>query len=164
LELRLEAGGPLEDCRVNPGCARLFQDLGAGSLNDDEQFRLSTLATTIAVAWSTVATSERWHACVDEANALVIQELATRYGPVVPRADCAIPDDGIGSRNRVHHTASGAPGFFVTNWGVRNIGVSRRTALLVYLVAGLWGQGWDCMFERSTQGWRPLQCVQKLEF
>jgi hypothetical protein len=158
LELRLKAGGPLEDCRVNPGCARLFQGSPPVSLSDEEEFRLSTLATTIAVAWNVVATANPWHACVEEASAAVSAELGRRYGPVVPRAECAIDGD------RVRHTASGAPGFFVMTRGVRDLGVNRRTALLVYMVAGLWGEGWDCMFERPAQGWQPLQCVLKLQF
>jgi hypothetical protein len=163
LELRLRAGGRIEECRVHPACARLLGPPGPGAWGDEEQFRLAALSTTIAIAWPSVASVTPWHACVEERSATVMTELAARYGPVVPRTECAIPGDRWDTRSRVRHTPTGEPGFVITVSGVKDIGPDRRTALLFFTIARLWGEGWECMFERFAQAWMPLQCVQTLE-
>jgi hypothetical protein len=163
LELRLRPGGPLEQCRVHPACARLLEPPKAGALSDGERFRLAALSTTIAIAWPSVASVTPLHACVEEASAAVIAQLADRYGPVAPRGQCAIPGDRWDTGARVRHTPTGEPGFFVTVRGVQDVGPYRKTALLVFNRGRLSGQGWECMFELSAQVWTPLQCVQQVE-
>jgi hypothetical protein len=160
IELRLKPGGPIEDCRVDAACARLLMEADAESLNDEERFRLATLATTIAIAWKDVAGGTPWHACIDESSVAVIAMLTARYGPIVPRAECGVTlEEETPLRVRVRHLAGRTPAFFVQVDSVTNFSADRRTANLDYLAGPLWGQEWRCSFDRTARGWSAVECV-----
>jgi hypothetical protein len=155
LELRLQPGGPLHDCRVHPDCAPLLEESAPAGFSDDERLRLAAFGTMIALVWRTVVVDDaKWYACIDEDNARVRDQLARRYGPVGPGGDCAArASHARGFPRRTFRTATGEPGFFVRIRPATDPGDGPRR------VAGMAGsEGWECDFVRTVTGWRPVVC------
>lgn len=164
IEVRLKPGGPIQDCRVDAACARLLLESGAEALSAEERFRVATLTTAIAIAWQDVASGAPWHACTDESSAAVIAVLRDRYGPVVHSSQCAVTqEEDPQLRVRVRLASGGAPAFFVHVDNVNDVSEDHRTAIVQYVVAPLWAQGWRCRFERMAGKWEPTECVLVME-
>jgi hypothetical protein len=159
VELRLRAGGPLEDCRVIPGCAPLLT-ANRGALTDEEDFRVSAYGAAIAMLLPNVGLVR--HVCVDDEEK-VRTALAARYRPiVVPSEECGripSPPPPAAPVRRYVHLASGEDAVSIGVSNVKDTAPDRRTAL----VAGGY-LGSECRFERLANGWRPVLCVVQVQF
>lgn len=164
VELRLEPGGPLDDCRALAACSLLLERGSLPADNDDFGFRVVALGTAIGLAWRTVSTDGRWFACVQDEPKVVLETLGDRYSPVADAESCEIGADPSGAQHhRLLHVATTRPAFQLLIEGVVMLSRTRRTVSLGYVFGPHGGAGWDCDFVRTEQGWRATLCIQTWE-
>lgn len=159
VELQLDPGGPLEDCRALPECAPLVDGGSAVSLSEDDNFRVVALGTAIGLAWETVAGNARWHACLENERAAVLDRMRDRFSAVVDFAECEIPDlASLPGARQMRHVATNSSAFVPRVDRIVELSPNRRTVALSLYVGPRWGAGWDCDFERTELGWRATLC------
>jgi hypothetical protein len=142
----------------------MLHESGTEALSAEERFRVATLTTAIAIAWPHVASGAPWAACIEERSAAVIAVLRDRYGPIAYSGQCSVTqEDDPQLRVRVRLAQGGAPAFFVHVDDVVEISEDHRTAIVQYVVAPLWAEGWRCRFERKAESWEPTECVLVME-
>lgn len=158
VQIRLRAGGPLEDCRADPECAPLVEG-GNGPLDEADGLRLVAYGMIIALAWETVSEGEPWVACLAGGTDHILEALRERYPAVAPDNECALGGaEGERLRRRMTHSPTGSQAFLLSIDGVREDDPAHRSASLSYVVGPLWANGWDCEFSRTDRGWRPTLC------
>ena len=155
--LRLKPGGPIQDCLVNADCVQLLQD-SPRTLNLEESFRLIAYGTTVALAWKDATRDQLWYACLTERSDAVFAELNRRYGRVVPEDKCELRRTERPS-GRLHHIGTGTYAFRIIIDRMEDLDDNHRQAFLTYMAGGLWAQMWNCDFERTARGWKPVLCV-----
>lgn len=161
VELRLTPGGRLEDCRAEVSCSVLLERGSVSADSADADFRLVALGTAIGLAWQTVAKDGRWYACLKDELKAHEEALRDRYGPVAEAESCEIRADPSWMYGpRMLHIDTMRPAFQPIIEDILILSPMRRTVTLGYFYAPHGGEGWECDFVQTEQGWRATVCIE----
>jgi hypothetical protein len=177
VDIELQPGGPLEDCKAMPSCASWVVPVDAPGLSEEELFELAAFRLAVVLTRKRPELPLTRYMCV-ASSGNVLQALRNEYARTVSVTDCSL-DTSVQRREaamRYNRTGEAAILLIVEGQtGGANSPIDARVLLrrqtprsysdtireiqLGHYVGPLSSEGWTCVLRKTGGAWVPESCV-----